>query len=233
MNYDLLFPLGINLSDKKKLLFEEYSELFKNYNSHTNLISKNDEKVLFEKHIYDSLSFNLFVKKYGIPKNIMDIGTGGGFPSVPLAIVYNYIKIYAVDSTEKKINFINEVKSKFALENVEPIASRIEELPADFKSCFDVVTSRALGALPLLLEYAVPYLKIGGYLVAYKSVESENEIYSAKNALKILKTSHIDTIEYKLPLTQNFSRKLLIFKKTAETPSNYPRKYSIIKNNPL
>ena len=233
MDYDLFFSIGLEFSEDKKLLFEKYIRLFREYNSHTNLISKNDEKFLFEKHIFDSLAFNLFVKKYIIPQNIMDIGTGGGLPSVPLSLVYQNTKIYAVDSTEKKINFIKEIKSNLKLKNLEPVVSRIEELPLKLKSKFDVVTSRALGALPLLLEYSIPYLKIGGYFVAYKSLDSQNELLSSKNALKILKTEHIDTIDYKLPLEQNFDRKLLIFKKTAEVSPIYPRKYSIIKNNPL
>ena len=233
MNYETLSSLGLNLSENKKKLFDKYVELFREYNSHTNLVSKNDNEFLFEKHIFDSLAFNLFVKKYNIPINIMDIGTGGGFPGIPLSMIYENTKIYAVDSTEKKINFIKEVKAKLNIENLEPIVSRIEELPVDLKSVFDVVTSRALGALPLLLEYAIPYLKTGGYFVAYKSLDSENELLNAKNAMTVLKVQHIDTIEYTLPLTQNFSRKLLIFKKTSETPSVYPRKFGIIKNNPL
>ena len=87
---------------------ENYCIDFKEYNSHTNLISRNDEKNLFEKHIFDSLAFNLFAKKYGTPKTIMDIGTGGGFPSIPIALIYKNAKVFAVDSTAKKIKFIED-----------------------------------------------------------------------------------------------------------------------------
>lgn len=233
MNYDLLSSIGLELSQNEKQQFDKYIAIFKNYNSHTNLISKNDEKVLFEKHIYDSLAFNLFAKKYKIPENIMDIGTGGGFPSVPVSLIFKNTKIYAVDSTSKKINFINEVKKQLNIENIMPVVSRIEELPEENKTSFDVVTSRALGTLSLLLEYAIPYLKVGGYFVAYKSVDSDNELMTAKNAMKVLHAELIDVIEYKLPLEINFCRKLLIFKKIADTPFQYPRKYNIIKNNPL
>ena len=230
---ELLKDIGVSLSETQVKSLEKYIKAFKNYNSHTNLISKNDVNILFEKHIFDSLAFNLFITKYGCPKTVMDIGTGGGFPSVPLAMLFNYIEITAVDSTAKKVNFIKEIKTEFKLGNIFPVISRIEELPQTYKSGFDAVTTRALGSLPLILEYAIPYIKTGGYFVAYKSVDSQNELKQAQNALNVLHTEHIDTIEYNLPLKENFNRKLLIFKKKAETSDFYPRKYSLIKNNPL
>ena len=233
MRFELLEQLGIKLSKKTEQNFIKYIELFKKYNAHTNLISKNDEELLFEKHIFDSLAFNLFIKKYGIPKTVMDIGTGGGFPSLPLAILFPEIEIFAVDSTSKKINFILETKEKLNLKNINPVVSRIEELPENLKEAFDVITTRALGALPLILEYSIPYLKKGGYFVPYKSVDSEAEILKSQNALKTLKTKLIDTIEYKLPLKENFDRKLLIFKKLDKTSSIYPRTYNIMKKSPL
>ena len=233
MDFNLLKSLGLSLNDKTKTDFEFYMELFKKYNAHTNLISKNDENLLFEKHIFDSLAFNLFSQKYGYPETIMDIGTGGGFPSLPLALIYPKTKIFAIDSTSKKINFIKEVKEKLKLENIEPMAMRIEELPLNLKESFDVVTTRALGNLRLVLEYAVPYLKVGGYFVAYKSTDSENELNQAKNVVKILKTELVDSIGYKLPLDENFDRKLLIFKKESKIPPLYPRQYSVMKKTPL
>ena len=182
MNFDLLKSLDLNFNAETQSKFEAYVELFKKYNSHTNLISKNDEKVFFEKHIFDSLAFNLFSKKYNIPKTLMDIGTGGGFPALPLALIYPETKIFAVDSTSKKINFIKEVKENLNLDNIEPISSRIEELPKDLKASFDVVTTRALGNLRLVTEYAVPFLKVGGYFVSYKSSDSENELEEEKSS---------------------------------------------------
>ena len=233
MNYDALNSLFIKFSDNKKKSFYKYIKIFKEYNSHTNLISKNDENVLFEKHIYDSLAFNLFVKKYQEPEKLMDIGTGGGFPSIPLALLYDNIKIFAVDSTIKKIKFINEAKDELLLDNIKTAASRIEDLPAELKSTFNVVTSRALGALSIILEYAAPFLKVGGYFVAYKSLDSENELLIAENAMRVLNMNLIDIIEYKLPLKENYDRKLLVFKKQSEISPIYPRKYNIIKKNPL
>ena len=233
MNFKLLENLGIKITDEKKKKFSDYIELFRQYNAHTNLISKNDEKYLFEKHIFDSLAFNLFIKKYGTPKKLLDIGTGGGFPSLPLAILFSEIEILAVDSTAKKINFITDTKEKLNIKNITSMVSRIEELPTELKGSFDAVTTRALGALPLVLEYSVPYLKTKGHFVAYKSIDSENEILKSQNALKTLKTELIDTLEYKLPLTENFDRKLLVFQKLEEISSIYPRAYNIMKKSPL
>lgn len=230
MNFNLLSSLGIVIDEKLKEEFLKYIEIFKNYNSHTNLISKNDINVLFEKHIYDSLAFNLFVQKYKMPESIMDIGTGGGFPSVPLSLVLKNAKILAVDSTAKKINFIKQVKNELKIANLITRVSRVEELPHNLKENFDCVTTRALGALPLVLEYAIPYLKVGGYFVAYKSQDSEKELNLAKNVLKMLKTELVDIIEYKLPLEENFDRKLMIFKKLAKISKIYPRPYNTIKN---
>ena len=233
MNFDSLKTLNLDFNEETQNKLIKYIELFKKYNSHTNLISKNDENFLFEKHIYDSLAFNLFVNKYNLPEKIMDIGTGGGFPSVPLSVIYPKTKIFAVDSTSKKINFIKEIKNSFDLKNLTPEVCRIEELPEDLKETFDVVTTRALGNLNLILEYAVPYLKTGGYFVAYKSADSENELKKAQNALKVLNTKFIDVIDYKLPLEEDFNRKLLVFKKENSVSKIYPRTYNLMKKNPL
>ena len=233
MNFDSLKTLNLDFNEETQNKLIKYIELFKKYNSHTNLISKNDENFLFEKHIYDSLALNLFVNKYDLPEKIMDIGTGGGFPSVPLSVIYPKTEIFAVDSTSKKINFIKEIKNSFDLKNLTPEVCRIEELPEDLKETFDVVTTRALGNLNLILEYAVPYLKTGGYFVAYKSADSENELKKAQNALKVLNTKLIDVIDYKLPLEEDFNRKLLVFKKENSVSKIYPRTYNLMKKNPL
>lgn len=233
MDFEIFSSLDIKFTPSMNKKFLNYINLFKKYNSHTNLVSKNDENQLIEKHIFDSLAFNLYYKKYPKVGNIMDIGTGGGFPSLPLAIYYPKIDITAVDSTSKKINFLKVVKSELQIENIFPITSRIEELPTNYKNTFDVVTTRALSNLRIILEYAIPYIKTNGHFIAYKSSYSEMELKEAKNALKTLNTKLIDIIEYKLPTKENYDRKLLIFQKTKEVPTIYPRTYNIIKKAPL
>ena len=211
MNYDSLEEISVHLNNNQKSLFDKYVSFFTEYNSHTNLISKNDIKFLFEKHIYDSLAFNLFIKKYSMPDNILDIGTGGGFPSVPLSLVYEKTKIYAVDSIAKKINFITTVKNELNIKNIFPINSRIENLPIEYKNNFDVVTTRALGKLSLIIEYAAPYIRKNEYFVAYKSINSENELTMAESVVKKYNIKLVDIIDYKLPLKESYDRKLMVF----------------------
>lgn len=227
--------LPLKLNKKSLENFENFAQLFKIYNSHTNLISKNDEKNLFEKHIYDSLCISLFINKYIKEDSIkiLDIGTGGGFPSIPVAIAYNNFQIYPLDSIAKKIGFIELVQKELRLDNLHPICKRVEELPQNSRESFDIVTSRAVAPLNILLEYAIPFVKNNGYFVAFKSKNSDNEINTAQNALKILNSKIIERIKYNLPTEQLFSRELLIIKKEKETPSIYPRKSGQAKKNPL
>ncbi len=227
--------LDRNLTKQELLQFCDYEKLFKFYNAHTNLISKNDENVFFEKHIYDSLCLSVFFNKYRIPENIklLDVGTGGGFPSVPLSIVYPEMQIYPVDSVAKKIGFIELVQKELRLENLHPLCKRVEDLNRDFKNSFDVVTSRAVAALNVLLEYTVPFAKTGGYFAAYKSKNAAQEIAQAANASDVLKCEFLESISYNLPLEQDYTRELLIFKKNRNTSKDYPRKSGQAKKNPL
>lgn len=230
--FSLLKHLDIDLSGEKERLVELYQDEFFAYNSHTNLISKNDEKVFFEKHIYDSLSINLF-KKFNTCKKLMDIGTGGGFPACPIALVHSDIEVIGVDSIGKKIKFINQLAQKLCLKNLSAIASRTEDLPSDIYEKFDIVTSRAVAPLNVILEYAVPFVKVGGYFVAYKSKTANDEIVQAQKALKVLNCRLEDVIGYNLPLNENFERNLVIIKKFAATPKGFPRRSGLAKSNPL
>lgn len=189
--------------------FSKYIKIFLEENSKLNLISKNDEKFLFEKHIYDSLSFGLFYEKYNKQPNptLLDIGSGGGFPSVPIAIEYPKINIFALDSISKKINSINSIKEKLELKNLETICDRAENLKGHK---FDIITSRAVADLGKICEYALPLLKKDGYFVAYKSKKALSEIESAKNILDKFNAKVEDIIEYTLPLEEIYKRNLIV-----------------------
>lgn len=192
--------------------FSLYIKSFLQQNATVNLISKNEEKYIFEKHIYDSVSIGLFFQKYNLlPQNLLDIGTGGGFPSIPIALEYPNIQVTALDSIRKKINAINNIKQELNIKNLIPICSRAESLK-DTK--FDIITSRAVAKIDILAKYASPLLKQDGYFVAYKSRLADEEINEASTTLKKLNLKHIDTIEYKLPLPEAYERKLIIFQKT-------------------
>lgn len=226
---------GIQLTKTMQEQLRDFVNLFKIYNSHTNLMSKKDEENLFEKHIYDSLSLSLFINKYNIKESIklLDVGTGGGFPSIPLCILYPKIQIYPLDSIAKKIGFIELVQKELRLENLHPVCKRAEELPCDYKNAFDIVTSRAVSALNILLEYTIPFVKKNSYMIAFKSKNTDEELQAAKNAMKILKCYTADRIKYDLPCKEEYDRELVVIKKSENTPDIYPRQSGLAKKKPL
>lgn len=193
--------------------FAKYIDVFLAQNAKLNLISKNDEKYLWEKHIFDSLAIEKFFEKYikELPDGVtlLDIGTGGGFPSVPIALQYKNIEVFALDSIRKKINAIENIKSELDIKNLHTICDRAENV----KNKFDIITSRAVAKLDKIAGYALPLLKNGGYFIAYKSVKTQEEINDAKNVLKKYKAEIVDIIEYNLPLEENFVRNLIVIKK--------------------
>lgn len=196
-----------------KQIFEEYIKIFLEQNSKLNLISKNDEKFLWEKHIFDSLSLSKFFEKYSIvPENktLLDFGTGGGFPSVPLAIKYPKLQVTALDSIRKKINAVTEIKNQLGLTNLTPICERVENIHPKF----DFVTSRAVAAMEKLIPYAIPRLKNNGYFITYKSVKVQEELEKADNILKKYQSKVIDIITYDLPLSENYTRNLVVIQKS-------------------
>ncbi len=194
---------------ENKDFYKDYMECFLEENSKVNLISKNDEKYLWEKHVFDSLAIENFFNKYS-PKctTLLDIGTGGGFPSVPIALTYPKIQVTALDSIAKKIRAIESIKEKLQIKNLTPVCSRVENTDGKF----DIVTSRAVSSLDKICVYALPKLKKNGYFVAYKSRKSEEEIENAKNVLKKFKAEVVDVIEYELPLDEKIDRNLIIIK---------------------
>ncbi|MBQ4646426.1 MAG: 16S rRNA (guanine(527)-N(7))-methyltransferase RsmG [Candidatus Gastranaerophilales bacterium] len=187
---------------KKLSLWEKY---FIEYNSHTNLMSKGDVEVLFEKHVFDSLAITKW-DKFLNHKKILDVGCGGGFPSVILAICFPEIKIIANDSRIKKINFIKEIKEKLNLDNLEICYSRIEEVEA---LNVDLIVSRAVGKMIDVWELSKKHLTKNGNFLIYKAKLLEEEI---ENFKKKYKKADFEIIPYELPLKENFSRNLLILK---------------------
>lgn len=194
---------------ENKEFYNEYMKIFLEENSKVNLISKNDEKFLWEKHVYDSLAISKFFDKYGLPKTLLDIGTGGGFPSVPIALTYPDIKVTAVDSIAKKIRAVSTLGEKLNLKNLNAVCSRIENLDGKF----DVITSRAVSRLDKICEYALPKLKQGGYFIAYKSRKTPEEITDAQKILKKYNAKIIEIIEYPLPLDEEHTRNLIIIQR--------------------
>lgn len=196
---------------KIKADFTKYIEVFLQKNAKLNLISKNDEKLLFEKHIYDSLGIKLFFEKYNITAgDILDIGCGGGFPCVPIAIEFPEFNVTGIDSIRKKINAINEIKEELMLTNLTTICDRVENIK---NKKFDVITSRAVADLSKICEYALPLLKAGGYFAAYKSRKAQEEIRNATPILEKYNAKVNKILTYTLPLDEVYERNLIIISK--------------------
>ena len=216
----ILEELNIILNNNKSKLFEKFVRIFLKKNSHLNLISQNDEKKLFEKHIFDSLAINLLPlplagEGLGVRghfqqnQTLLDIGTGGGFPAIPIAILYENLKVYPLDSIRKKINAIEEIKEELGLKNLFPICDRVENI----KEEYDYITSRAVAPLDKILKYSEPRIKKGGYFIAYKSKKGIDELKEAQNTIKKSGIKLVEIIEYKLPLEETFERNLIVFQK--------------------
>ena len=196
------------MEDKK--FFERYIDIFLAQNAKLNLISKNDEKYLWEKHIFDSLSIEKFFNTIDITgMRLLDIGTGGGLPAVPVALAYPQIEVFALDSIRKKINAIEAIKEELEIKNLHPICDRAENI----KERFDIVTSRAVASLKIISRYALPLLKKDGYFIAYKSRKVEDEISEAKDVLRKYQAKIVDIITYDLPLEETHTRNLVVIKR--------------------
>lgn len=186
--------------------FSEYKKLFLEQNGKLNLISKNDEKFLYEKHIYDSLAIKL-TNRLKEGQTLLDIGCGGGFPCVPIAIEFPEINVVGVDSIRKKIIAIENLKSGLGLTNLTVICDRVENIK---EKKFDIITSRAVADLSKISEYALPLLKRDGVFIAYKSKKAMEELEGAKRTLAKFGAKVLDIIEYTLPLDEVYNRNLIV-----------------------
>lgn len=203
----------------------DYFDMVVAKNKQFNLTAITEEADFVSKHYEDSL--------FGaseFPKNskVLDLGCGGGFPCVPLAVMRSDLQIVGLDATAKKTVFVGDSAKQLGLANITVKAGRAEEQKDMFGS-FDAVTARAVSALPILLELVAPLLKVGGVFVAYKTDESELSV--AKNALKVL-NMQFDHAKQGV-LSNGEKRAILVFKKIGETPKQYPRQYGVIKKRPL
>lgn len=166
--------------------------------------------------------------------SLIDIGCGGGFPTIPLAIVRKNLKITAIDSTSKKIDFVNSTAQKLGLTNVIAVSARAEEFIDGRRESFDFATSRAVARLNMLAELTIPYVKLGGKFIAMKGAQAPDELDEAQNGIKKLGGTASDSLLLDLSDgEENNQRGVIVIEKTSKTPSNYPRKFGQIKNKPL
>jgi 16S rRNA (guanine527-N7)-methyltransferase len=224
-----LNQLGIVITDLQLKQLNTYYELLVEYNKVMNLTGITEKEEVYLKHFYDSLTI---VKAIDLNKvsTLCDMGTGAGFPGLVLKIVFPNLKVTLVDSLNKRINFLNEVIIKLGLDNIETIHDRMEEYGKNNRDKFDVVTARAVAQTNILLEYALPMVKINGYFIPLKGNMLNENDYT--KACQLLNCSLDKKIEFKLPV-ENSDRTILVFKKNGYTNKKYPRKNSEIKKNPL
>lgn len=227
---EALIKYKIELSNESIKKLWNFAEILKKYNQIHNLTAITDDIDIIYKHLLDSL---LPIKLFSNQK-ILDIGCGGGFPCVPLAIANPNINIIGVDSVGKKVNFVNNVVNELNISNLYAFHTRIEDMAtnSDYRESFDIVTSRAVAPLNIILEYSAPMLKNDGIIIAYKGSNFEEEISNAKNAMKILDCEIMGCIKINIEETAS-TRAILVIKKKSDISKKYPRKQNKPRLQPL
>lgn len=212
--------------------FEIYKKLLLEWNEKINITRITEGQEIYIKHFLDSLTLiNTGLIEEG--KSLIDIGTGGGFPGLPLKIMYPDLKMTLMDSLNKRIIFLQEVIKELNLKNIEAVHGRAEEYgrKEDYREKFDIVTNRALANMSSLAEYSLPFVKKAGYFIAMKGSEYKEEVKEAKNAIDILGGKIVDIKEIRLP--GEILHSLIIVEKIRETPKKYPRAGGKPKTQPL
>lgn len=221
----------IKLSDEQVKQFEMYSNLLVEWNEKINLTAITEKEEIVLKHFVDSLTISQYINREG---KLIDIGTGAGFPGIPMKIYYEDLNVTLLDSLNKRVIFLKEVIEKLGLKNIEAIHSRAEDLARNPKhrEKYDYAVARAVSNLSALLEYLMPYVKVGGRCICMKGPNINEELSLSKNALHEL-GGEIEKIDnFKLP-NSDLERNLIIIKKVKNTNRKYPRKSGVPSKNPL
>ena len=223
---------GIEVSDEQYRRLERYAELLCEWNEKMNLTAITDPEGIAVKHFFDSV-YPFFLGDF-LPQGgkVIDVGTGAGFPSCPLKVFREDIRLTLLDSLNKRIGFLTELSEQIGLE-AECIHGRAEELgrKEGFRGSFDLATARAVAALPMLCEYCLPFVKVGGCFAALKGPDGAEELRGAKSAVAILGGEALLCKEYTLP--NGDARTLIVIKKSKPTPPKYPRNKGQIDKRPL
>ena len=233
-----LQSLRLEVSDLQAEQLLDFYELLVEKNKVMNLTSITEFDDVLVKHFADSLAivrlFGKSIPEFTNKTRIIDMGTGAGFPGIPLKIMFPQSEFVLADSLNKRIKFLDEVIEKCSLSGIETVHARAEDLGRDtkYRDGFDICVSRAVANLSSLCEYCLPFVKKDGYFTAYKSGNSDEEIKNAENAIKKLGGKLIETETFMIP-ESDISRTFVVIKKTKETPSGYPRKAGIPGKMPL
>lgn len=223
--------INIMFNEKQLKQFYLYMKLLIEWNEKINLTAITEPQEIILKHFVDSLTINKYIKE---KESIVDVGTGAGFPGIPLKIIRDDINIVLVDSLNKRIKFLDDVIQKLGLKNIKTVHARAEEFGRmkEYREKFDKATSRAVANLATLLEYLMPLIKVDGKCICMKGSEIKDEISQSQKAIKILggKIENIDT--FKLP-NSDINRNILIVKKIDKTDKKYPRKAGTPSKDPI
>jgi len=227
-----LDALSIKLEREQISLFLDYYELLIQWNSFMNLTAITDFKEVLKKHFTDSLTLANYVDLTTV-KNVIDVGTGAGFPGIPLKIAFPHLEMTLLDSLKKRVRFLNEVIEKLGLENVRAIHGRAEDMASGVeREAYDLCVSRAVANLSTLSEYCIPFVKIDGIFAPYKSEKVSQEFSAGKNAISCLGGEIEQQNDFLLPHS-DIRRTILIVRKTKKTPIKFPRKAGIPSKQPL
>ena len=219
-----LESINVELSDKQIEQLDKYYEILVEWNSFMNLTGITEYEEVMLKHYLDSLVLRLPIDGSNLNIKLIDVGTGAGFPGLPLKIAYPDTEVVLFDSLNKRIKFLDEVIAQLGLKGISTVHGRREQ--------FDVSVSRAVADLSVLSEYNLPFVKVGGYFVAYKSGEIDEELEKSKKAILILGGQIEKVDKFKLPET-DIERSLVYIKKVKNTPKKFPRKAGLPAKEPI
>lgn len=225
----------IYLNDKQSEQFLQYYYLLKEWNSFMNLTAIIEFNEVLKKHFVDSVSLiNAVPDLQENSYTLIDVGTGAGFPGIPLKIVFPDLKITLLDSLNKRVQFLNEVVRILNLQDIKVIHGRAEDYakPGKLRESFDLCVSRAVANLTTLSEYCLPFVKKGGCFISYKSEKITEEFNDAKQAIEILGGKYEKQVEFKLP-DSDIYRNLFVIKKESDTPLKFPRKAGLPSKDPI
>ncbi|MEX2461532.1 MAG: 16S rRNA (guanine(527)-N(7))-methyltransferase RsmG [Paenibacillaceae bacterium] len=230
---ELLQTQGITLNSQQFKQFSDYYEQLVLWNEKMNLTGIIEREQVYTKHFYDSVSLSFYVPIESV-RTLADIGSGAGFPSIPLKIVYPHLQITIIDSLNKRIQFLNHIVSFLKLTDVLCVHGRAEDLArlAIYRDHFDLVTARAVARLNVLNELCLPFVMKSGHFVAMKGSDPTDELNEAEFSARELKAVFIKTHNFELPIDQS-KRHLIIFQKQDATPKKYPRKAGVPSREPL